>query len=60
LNFLWARRAGGTSNDYGGNIALDGSGNYYITGYFNSTAVFGTTTLTSSGGNDIFVTKNLP
>jgi hypothetical protein len=56
-NFLWAKRAGGTRDDYGNGIAVDSSGNAYITGYFVGTAVFGATTLTSEGGNDIYVAK---
>jgi sugar lactone lactonase YvrE len=56
-NFLWAKRAGGTSSDYGYGIVVDSSGNTYITGAFGGTAVFGATTLTSAGYGDIYVTK---
>jgi len=56
-NWLWAKKAGGTSDDYVYGIAVDGNGNSYVTGYFESSATFGTTTLTSSGYCDIFVTK---
>ncbi len=56
-NVLWAKQAGGSSSDHGRNIAVDGSGNSYITGEFEGSASFGSTTLTSSGGVDIFVTK---
>jgi hypothetical protein len=55
--FLWAISAGGASDDYGISIAVDGSGNSYLTGEFEGTATFGSTTLTSNGGNDIFVAK---
>ena len=58
-NWLWAKQAGGTDDDYGKGIAVDNNGNSYVTGYFWSSATFGTTTLTSSSdyGSDIFVTK---
>ena len=53
----WAVQAGGSLADQGNSIAVDSSGNCYITGYFNETASFGATNLTSFGGNDIFVAK---
>ena len=56
-NWLWAKQAGGTSDDYGNGIAVDTNGNSYVTGYFSESATFGTTTLTSSGDIDIFVAK---
>ncbi|MDY0112281.1 MAG: SBBP repeat-containing protein, partial [Candidatus Syntrophosphaera sp.] len=56
-NWLWATKAGGNDRDYGYDIATDFSGNSYVTGYFNGTASFGGTTLTSSGQEDIFVAK---
>ncbi|HPI42519.1 MAG TPA: SBBP repeat-containing protein [Candidatus Cloacimonas acidaminovorans] len=56
-NWLWAKQAGGTDFDYGYGIAVDDNGNSYVTGYFRSSATFGTTTLTSSGYEDIFVAK---
>ncbi len=56
-NWLWANKAGGTGWDYGYGIAVDANGNSYVTGAFAESAIFGTTTLTSSGGSDIFVAK---
>ncbi|WP_247232093.1 SBBP repeat-containing protein [Telluribacter sp. SYSU D00476] len=53
----WARNAGGTNFDSGYGIALDRGGNPYVTGSFQSTATFGTTTLTSRGSNDVFIAK---
>lgn len=52
---VWAKSAGGNANDFGKNIAIDGTGNSYITGEFESNASFGNTTLKSSGGVDVFV-----
>lgn len=55
----WAKSFGGTTDDAGNSICTDGSGNCYLTGYFNSTMfTVGTTTLTNAGGNsDLFVIK---
>ena len=55
--WLWAKKAGGTGSDWGYGIAVDTSGNSYVTGYFQGTATFGSTNLTSNGGYDIFVAK---
>ena len=55
---LWAKKAGGTADDFGNGVALDGAGNIYVTGYFLSTnATFGGTVLTNTGSADIFVAK---
>ena len=56
-NLLWAKQAGGCGEDRGNGIATDGSGNSYVTGYYNSGANFDSTMLISSGGYDIFVAK---
>ncbi len=49
-NVVWAKSAGGSNEDAGTGIAIDASGNSYITGYYKSyTIVFGTTTMTNSG-----------
>ncbi len=53
----WTRSAGGSSDDYAGAVAVDGSGNAVIAGSFAGDATFGTTTLTSSGAFDVFVAK---
>jgi len=56
-NWQWAKQAGGTGSDAGISIAVDGSGNCYITGDFQGSALFGTTTLVSQGSVDVFVAK---
>jgi hypothetical protein len=54
-------RAGGSITDRGFDIAVDSSGNAYITGFFSgSSADFGTTTLSSSGSYDVFVARLAP
>ncbi len=57
----WAVSAGGGSDsEKGYDLALDGGGNIYVTGYFQETASFGTTTLTSNGNSDVFIAKLNP
>ena len=56
-NALWAQKAGGTDFDAGFGIAVDNSGNSYITGQFRGSATFGSTTLTNSGNANVFIAK---
>ncbi len=57
-NVLWAKSVGGLSADYGNAVALDVSGNVYVTGSFSSPVIsFGTYTLTNVGSSDVFLAK---
>ena len=52
----WMQKAGGNTIDEAYSISLDGNSNTYTTGYFSGTASFGSTSLTSNGVSDVFVT----
>ncbi len=56
-NWLWAKKAGGSSSDQGYGISVDTNGNCFVTGYFRGSATFGSTSLTSSGNDEIFIAK---
>ncbi len=62
-NFIWVKQIGGTSNDVGLSIKLDGSDNIYTTGQFTDIVDFdpntGTFYLTpaASGSTDVFISK---
>jgi hypothetical protein len=53
---LWSKRFGGAYDDFGEGIAVDASGNVFITGKFQGSADIGSG-LTSAGGYDIFIAK---
>lgn len=56
--FLWAKKVGGISQDYGEGIAVDHIGNIYITGSYSHTATFGSIVLEGDGfGSQMFVSK---
>jgi hypothetical protein len=57
---VYSTYIGGSSDDRGYGIAVDGSGNAYVTGYTNSTnydVTPGAFQTTNGGGEDVFVTK---
>jgi hypothetical protein len=55
---LWGRSAGGSDDDVATGVTRDGNGNIYLTGYFSSMHIsFGTTILTNTGGENIFLVK---
>lgn len=59
-NFVWAKQIGSTAIDRGQDLALDDTGNVYVTGHFNGTVDFdpgaGTFSLTSAQ-DDVFIVK---
>jgi len=59
---LWSQRFGSTSSEAGNGVAVDGSSNVVVTGYFAGTVDFGGGPLTSVGGfyYDIFLLKLAP
>jgi len=60
-NFGWVKQIGGPNAEYGASLVVDGNGNVYSTGSFNSTCDFnpdtGTNSLTSFGSGDAFIFK---
>jgi hypothetical protein len=52
----WAQRAGGTSDDRATAVVVAGT-NVFVSGSFGVSAAFGSTVLTSVGGDDAFVAK---
>jgi hypothetical protein len=52
--FVWAKSAGGSGQDYGYAIGLDGMNNSYITGHYNDTAAFGAVSIQ---GNNMYIAK---
>lgn len=60
-NFLSAFRFGGTGNEFSSGLDVDGNGNILITGSFSGqTNLNGNTPVTSTGNNDVFISKYSP
>lgn len=60
---IWSLSFGGTGNDYGARLGIDGNNNYYLVGSFSSPQIkIGATTLTNTntGSEDIFIVKLSP
>lgn len=57
---VWAICAGSAAIERPTSIATDSNGNVYFTGYFASTCVFGTTSLTPTSNYDAFLAKYSP
>jgi hypothetical protein len=56
----WSKTFGNTKQDYAEGLALDSSGNIYITGEFQDTVSFGGNLLKSTGTNSIFLASFTP
>lgn len=61
-NYKWVSTAGGSSDDYSGNLVQDTKGNVFINGTITGTNVVfhnttGKDTLKSAGGSDVFYAK---
>ncbi len=58
---VWAKKLGGSGNDIGRGIVVDGGSHVYTVGDFTDTADFnpgaGTSNLTSVGGKDVFISR---
>jgi hypothetical protein len=54
----WVRNGGGSTYDDAYGITTDAAGNAYVTGFITGSASsFGSLTVSSAGGKDIFITK---
>ena len=56
-NITWARQADGVRTDVPTTCAVDVEGSHYLSGAFSSTATFGSISLTSRLGSDLFAAR---
>jgi hypothetical protein len=56
-NVHWAVKAGGSTPDYGNAIVWEEEGDLFVTGWYSTTATFGTSSVTTLGGNEVFVAR---
>ena len=57
---VWSENFGGTINQFGKAVAVNGNSNVAVTGYFENIVDFGGGIHTSAGGFDIFLTSLMP
>jgi len=57
---IWVNYASGTGSNQGLDVAVDLNGNVYICGFYSTSINFDGLSLTSSGGQDMFVAKYSP
>jgi hypothetical protein len=53
----WSKSFGGTGDDRGPRIGIDGAGDLYIAGTFQNQVAFGAVNLTSAGSDDVYLAK---
>jgi hypothetical protein len=53
----WVRSGGSGGNDVAESVGVDQNNNYYITGFINNTATFGTFTVSDNGYGNAFIAK---
>jgi hypothetical protein len=56
-NHVWSKRFGDAEGQFTRDVAVDASGNVWLTGYFQGTADIGGGGLTSMGDDDVLVAK---
>ncbi len=60
-NVLWAKKSGGSFDDEAYSASTDLNNNILVTGYFSSSTItFGSATLLTAGGADMFIVKYDP